>query len=127
VRLLLDTHALLWWLFKLPHLGERAEDAIRDPAAEVYVSALSAGEIEIRRAIGKMDGPDDLGVQVERHGFTELPFTIRHGVALRELPLHHRDPFDRMLLAQARAEGLTLVTADRAMSAYGVPILPATD
>jgi PIN domain nuclease of toxin-antitoxin system len=127
VTLLLDTHVLLWWLFRLPQLGRRAATAIRDPASEVYVSALSAGEIEIKRAIGKMDGPEDLNVQMERHGFTELPFSVRHGLAMRDLPLHHRDPFDRMLLAQARVEGLTLVTADRAMSAYGVPILCATD
>lgn len=126
MRLLLDTHALLWWLFQLPHLGPRAAAAIEDPASDVYVSALSAGEIEIKRAVGKMDGPDDLNVQIEFNDFTELPFTIRHGVALRELPLHHRDPFDRMLVAQARVEGLTLVTADRAMKAYDVQILPAT-
>lgn len=126
MKLLLDTNALLWWLFRLPQLGKQATAAIQDPGSEVYVSALSAGEIEIKRAIGKMDGPHDLPHQVERHGFTELAFTLKHGSAMRELPLHHRDPFDRMLIAQARVEGLTLVTADRAMSAYDVPILPAT-
>ena len=127
MRLLLDTHVLLWWLFELPQLGKRASHAIQDPESEVFVSAISAGEIEIKRAIGKLDGPEDLPVQVGRDGFTELPFTLRHGSALRALPLHHKDPFDRMLIAQARLEGLTLVTADRAMSDYDVPILPAAD
>jgi PIN domain nuclease of toxin-antitoxin system len=101
VKLLLDTHVLLWWLFELPQLGKRASHAIQDPASEVFVSALAAGEIEVKRAIGKMDGPKDLPVQVEQNGFTELPFTLRHGSAMRELPLHHKDPFDRMLIAQA--------------------------
>lgn len=126
MRLLLDTHVLLWWLLRLPQLGARARAAIEDPVSTVHVSALNAAEIEIKRAIGKMDAPGDLREQVEGTGFTELAFTIRHGVALRDLPLHHKDPFDRMLIAQARVEGLTLVTADRAMSAYDVPVLPAT-
>jgi PIN domain nuclease of toxin-antitoxin system len=126
VRLLLDTHALLWWMFALPQLGPRALEAISDPESDVHVSALTAAEIEVKRAVGKMDAPPDLREQVERNGFTELPFTLHHGCALRDLPLHHRDPFDRMLVAQARVEGLTIVTADKAISAYDVPVLPAT-
>lgn len=127
MRLLLDTHALLWWLFRLPHLGQRAAAAIEDPSSDVHVSAVSAAEIEIKRAIGKMDAPSDLDVQVKQDGFVDLPFTIRHGIALRDLAMHHRDPFDRMLIAQARAEGLTLVTSDRAMRAYDVPIMSASE
>jgi PIN domain nuclease of toxin-antitoxin system len=127
VRLLLDTHALLWWLGEMPRLGTGAREAISNPTNDVHVSGVTAGEVEIKRALGKLDAPFDLLEQVEKSAFTELGFTLRHGSAMRELPLHHKDPFDRMLVAQARVEGLTLVTADRAMSAYDVPILPATD
>jgi PIN domain nuclease of toxin-antitoxin system len=100
---------------------------VGSPASEVYVSAITGGEIGIKKALGRLDAPDDLPEQLAAHGFVELPVTLRHGLALAELPLHHRDPFDRLLLAQATVEGLTLVTADRAMSAYGVRILPATN
>ncbi|GAA3080761.1 type II toxin-antitoxin system VapC family toxin [Pseudonocardia yunnanensis] len=127
MRLLLDTHALLWWLFAVPQLGPGALAAIGDPESDVYVSALTAAEIEIKRAVGKLAVPPDLREQMERNGFTELPFTIRHGGALRDLPLHHRDPFDSMLVAQARVEGLTIVTADKAITPYDVAILPATE
>jgi PIN domain nuclease of toxin-antitoxin system len=127
VRLLLDTQALLWWLFGVPQLGPGALAAIGDPESDVHVSALTAAEIEIRRSVGKLATPPDLREQIERNGFTELPFTLRHGSALRDLPLHHGDPFDRMLVAQARAEGLTIVTADKAVAAYDVAILPAAE
>lgn len=127
MRLLLDTHVLLWWLGRFPRLGAKAQAAIGNPASEALVSSLSAAEIEIKRARGKIDAPDDLAEQLVRHGFTELAFTIAHALALRELPMHHRDPFDRMLIAQARREGLTVVTANRAIGDYDVPILSATD
>lgn len=126
MRLLLDTHPLLWWLARLPRLGPGALAAITSPASEVHVSGVTAGEISVKRARGKLDAPDDLPTQLERHGFAELPFTVRHGQAVLDLPLHHKDPFDRFLIAQARVEGLTLVTADRQMNAYDVPILLAT-
>ena len=126
MRLLLDTNALLWWLGRSPRLGSSARAAIASPASEVRVSGLTVAEIEIKRALGKLETPDDLQAQLDRHAFAELPLTVRHAMGLRDLPLHHRDPFDRMLIAQARVEGLTFVTADRAMSAYDVPILPAS-
>lgn len=126
MRLLLDTHALLWWLFELPQLGSTARAAIGSPASEVYVSAVSATEISIKRATGKLDAPDDLPEQLVINSFVELPLSVRHGLAVGELPPHHGDPFDRMLISQARVEGLTLVTADRKLSAYDVPILSAT-
>ncbi|MBC8091793.1 MAG: type II toxin-antitoxin system VapC family toxin [Pseudonocardia sp.] len=127
MRLLLDTHALLWWLGELPRLGAAARIEIGSPASEVHVSAVTATEISIKQAIGKLDAPDDLPEQLSLNGFSELPLTVRHGLAVAELPLLHGDPFDRMLIAQARVEGLTLVTADRKISAYDVPILSAAD
>jgi PIN domain nuclease of toxin-antitoxin system len=126
VRLLLDTHVLLWWLSRSQRLGPIAEESIASPASEVCVSGLTVAEIEIERALGKLEAPDDLQEQLAHHGFDGLSLTVRHALGLRDLPLHHGDPIDRLLIAQARAEGLTFVTADRAMSAYDVPILLAS-
>jgi PIN domain nuclease of toxin-antitoxin system len=124
-RLLLDTNALLWWLADDgERLGAVARDRIADPDAAVYVSAISSTEIAIKQSIGKLRAPDDLADQVEANGFIELPLLIRHGSTLATLPCHHRDPFDRMLLAQASSEGLTLITGDRALAAYDVPLIP---
>lgn len=127
MRLLLDTHALLWWLFKLPRLGGAARLGIAAVENEVFVSAVSGYEIAYKRALGKLAAPDDLESQVTGLGFSGQPVTLRHAVAAGNLPQHHKDPFDRLLVAQARCEGLTLVTADAQLAAYGVPILPATE
>lgn len=124
MRLLLDTHVLLWWLGALPRLGVSARDAIAT-ADKVLVSAVSGYEIGFKRFLGKLDVPDDLESQLERHGFDRLPVTLRHAARAADLAVHHRDPFDRILVAQARCEGLTLVTTDRKISVYDVPILPA--
>ncbi|OLT09809.1 hypothetical protein BJF78_06090 [Pseudonocardia sp. CNS-139] len=99
-------------------IARNGRPAIEDPANDVHVSGVSAGEVEIKRAIGKLRAPDDLLERVQDSGFTEPAFTIRHGLAMRELLRHHEDPFDRMLVAQARVDGLTVVAADRAMSSY---------
>ena len=124
MRLLLDTVAILRWLQPAPPLSRGAHDAIVQ-ASEVYVSAVSAVEIAVKAAVGKLRTPDDLTEQIVDKAMIELPLTVRHGLAMRDLPLYHRDPFDRMLIAQARCEGLTIVTSDRAFAAYDVPILPA--
>jgi PIN domain nuclease of toxin-antitoxin system len=124
VRLLLDTHALLWWLAD-EGLTSQARDAIADPAALVVVSAVSAWEISIKKALGKLVAPDDLEHQVQAGGFMRLPISIAHGVAAGQLVRHHEDPFDRMLIAQAYAEGLTIVTRDKRFADYGVALLPA--
>jgi len=124
VRLLLDTHALLWWLAD-EGMTTEARDAIADPANIVAVSAASAWEISIKKALGKLAAPDDLEQQVQTGGFLPLPITIAHGVAAGQLPHHHEDPFDRMLIAQAHIEGLTIVTRDKRFDAYGVALLPA--
>lgn len=125
MRLLLDTHALIWWLEGGARLGEQARAAIRSRANEVRVSPVSAVEISIKVAKGKLDAPGDLVAQLTRHGFTALPVTIEHGIAMLGFTANHGDPFDRLLIAQARCEGLTIVTADRSFAAYDVPILPA--
>jgi PIN domain nuclease of toxin-antitoxin system len=124
VRLLLDTHALLWWLAD-EGLSAPARDAIAEPANLVAVSAASAWEISIKKALGKLVAPDDLEQQVQAGGFVALPISIAHAVAAGALNRHHEDPFDRMLIAQALAEGLTIVTRDKRFNDYGVALLPA--
>jgi PIN domain nuclease of toxin-antitoxin system len=124
MRLLLDTNALLWWLAD-EGLAAQARDAIADPENLVVVSAVSAWEISIKKALGKLAAPDDLEHQVQVGGFTPLPITIAHGVAAGKLARHHDDPFDRMLIAQALAERLTVVTRGKRFSDYSVTLLPA--
>ena len=124
MRLLLDTHALLWWLSDDARLGKTAAAAIAE-ADLVAVSAASAWEIGIKQASGKLAGPDDLQAELATNGFTELPVTVAHALAAGALPPHHADPFDRMLVAQSRLEGLTLVTRDDRLAAYGIAHLRA--
>jgi PIN domain nuclease of toxin-antitoxin system len=124
VRLLLDTHVLLWWLAS-EGLSADAQNAISDPANLVAVSAASAWEISIKKSLGKLMAPDDLEQQVRTGGFFELPISIGHATAAGALARHHDDPFDRMLIAQALAEGLTVVTSDKRFRDYGVPLMPA--
>ncbi|MDQ2788651.1 MAG: type II toxin-antitoxin system VapC family toxin [Actinomycetota bacterium] len=124
MRLLLDTNVLIWWLAESPRLSKETRDAIT-AEPEVIVSAVSAFEIAVKSAIGKLRVPDDLEVQIVEQAMTELPVTVRHGLAVGQLPMHHRDPFDRFLIAQAQCEGLTIITADRAFAAYDVPIMAA--
>lgn len=126
-RLLLDTHVLLWWLAHDPALGFDAYEAIRDAHNDVYVSAASTWEASIKKALGKLEAPDDLDRIVEVERFLKLPISLYHGQMAGQLPPYHRDPFDRMLVAQAQAEGLTVVTADRNIPRYGVQTLPAYD
>jgi PIN domain nuclease of toxin-antitoxin system len=124
MRLLLDTHVVLWWLGGVPRLGERAQTDIAG-ADEVLVSAVSCYEIAFKQNLGKLQATDELDRYLEADGFLALPVTLKHAVSAGRLPLHNRDPFDRLLVAQARCEGLTLVTADGRLRAYDVPILDA--
>ncbi len=124
MRLLLDTHALLWWLAD-EGLTADARAAIAAGHNQVLVSAASAWEIAIKRALGRLSAPEDLLDQLAASGFDHLPIALRHALAVSDLPAHHRDPFDRMLIAQAMVEGLTVVTRDRRFSAYPVAVLPA--
>ena len=124
MSLLLDTHVLLWWLSRNPALAEEARSAIAEDSL-VFVSAATAWEIAIKRGSGKLTAPSDLEEQIERHNFQPLPITLPHALRAGSLPRHHNDPFDRMLVAQAEMEQLTVVTRDSRMARYGVPILPA--
>ncbi|MGH9083094.1 MAG: type II toxin-antitoxin system VapC family toxin [Acidimicrobiales bacterium] len=121
-RLLLDTHPLLWWLSAEAIAGE-AGDAIADPSSVVAVSAASIWEITIKRQIGKLRFEGSPADEVRAAGFEHLPITAAHAELAGDLPLHHRDPFDRMLVAQAQAEGLTLVSGDPAFDLYDVRLL----
>ena len=125
MSLLLDTHVLLWWLAADPALSSAASEAISDPDTEVRVSAVSGWEISIKRALGKLEAPGDLEAMLERHGFVPLVIDVRHAVLAGDLPRHHDDPFDRMLVAQARLEELTIVSRDERLGRYGVPIIQA--
>ena len=123
MRLLLDTHALLWTLGEPAKLRNEAREAIEDEGNDVFVSAVSAWEIAIKRALGKLSAPDDLEPGIVSQGFSPLHITFHHAEVAGALPQHHADPFDRMLIAQAQAEGLTLVTRDARIPLYGVRTL----
>jgi len=125
LNLLLDTHALLWCLSSPDRLHRDTRKKVEAPAQIVFVSAVSAWEIEVKRALGKLKAPADLQDQLDANRFTELPLHWRHVGALRSLPDHHRDPFDRMLIAQALADGLVIVTSDDRIRTYPVRTLPA--
>jgi PIN domain nuclease of toxin-antitoxin system len=126
VLLLLDTHSFLWWLSDDPSLGPTARAAIADAENIVFVSAATAWEISVKRAKGKLDAPGDIEDWVRANSFVELPIEITHAVLAGELPNHHTDPFDRMLVAQAGLEEHVLVTADSEIPKYEVKILDAS-
>ena len=125
MRLLLDTHVLLWALTDDPSLSAAARAAIVDGRNRVVVSAVSAWEITIKRSLGKLRAPADLAKEVAAHRFTPLAVSLEHALAVGALPDLHRDPFDRLLVAQAGVEGLTIVTRDRAIARYDVDVLGA--
>lgn len=126
-RFLLDTQVWLWWQADDRRLGRHARSTIAS-APEVHVSAASIWEIAIKAALGKLDFPEDspIAEELERDGFRSMPITIEHAMAVRTLPPIHRDPFDRMLVAQAHIEGLVIITADSILEHYGAPVLSAT-
>lgn len=120
MSLLLDTHIVLWWL------NGDLSDETRDLLAReqhVYMSAVTPWEISVKQAAGKLNGPEDLAVRARGTQFQPLPIVAEHGIRAGQLPPHHEDPFDRMLVAQAQAEGLTLVTRDKFIPLYDVPVL----
>ena len=127
MRLLLDTHAFLWWLLADPALSVAARSAVADAENEVFVSAASAWEITTKFRIGKLPKATfivtDIAGTIAQQGFIELPVAIRHGQLAGSLPGIHKDPFDRMLVAQAIVEDVTIVSGDQILSAYGVPRL----
>jgi PIN domain nuclease of toxin-antitoxin system len=122
VRLLLDTHVVLWQLAGVRELGVGARETIAT-ATELAFSVVSFAEIGVKAALGKLSVPDDLHAQVRSSGVRVLGLSPDDGLAVASLPLHHRDPFDRLLVAQARHGGFTLVTADPRMHAYDITVL----
>ncbi len=125
MRLLLDTHVLLWWLGEPDQLTQGAREAISDVRTEVLVSAATIWEAGIEKALGKLQVADDLLASAIRGGMTELPISGRHAEAAAALPPHHQDPFDGLLVAQAHIERVTLCTRDPRMSSYGIAVLVA--
>jgi len=125
-RILLDTHVWIWWYTGDRRLGPDSVNLIKR-SPEVRLSAASAWEMSIKRSLGKLVVPAslDIGAEVERDGFQELAVTIEHARALHALPVLHRDPFDRMIVAQAQVEGLAVLTADSAIAQYTVPVIDA--
>lgn len=123
-RLLLDTHTFLWWRSDPDRLSAAARKAIAE-AELVFVSAASAWEAAIKVSIGRLSLPDTIEAGVEASGFEKLVVTFAHAERVATLPLHHRDPFDRILVAQALVEDLTLVSSDGQLAAYDVPLLEA--
>lgn len=124
MRLLLDTHALIWWLAADNALSSTARSAIADPANDIFVSAASAWEIATKHRIGKLPQAAllaaDVAGFVSAEGFNELPVSIRHGQLAGDLPRIHKDPFDRMLIAQAVTADMTIVSNETLFGAYGV-------
>ncbi len=126
MRLLVDSHVALWWLEANDKLGPQTRDLL-ESADEAYFSAATPWELGIERALGKLDFPDGMADALVAAGFTELRISAAHAESAAKLPPHHRDPFDRMLIAQARAEAFVLVTADRAMQPYDLQLLDARE
>ncbi len=125
MNILLDTHALLWWLGDDEELSREAREAISNPENTVFLSAVVVWEIRIKQGIGKLELPDEFSAVLDRQPFTELPITIDHANAVAGLPLIHRDPFDRLLVAQAMVEELTIVSRDSVIADYGVTVIVA--
>ena len=121
--LLLDTHVLLWYMEDNPRLGAEIRTAMERAAPQVFVSLASVWEMSIKSALGKLHMPPNLAATLAATGVQLLPITLAHALAAGALPSHHRDPFDRMLVAQAQLDGLTLVTHDGRMRPYGVSVL----
>jgi PIN domain nuclease of toxin-antitoxin system len=128
VRLLFDTHALLWWLADDDRLGARARGLVEDPVNDVIVSAVSLWEIVVKARIGKLQADiEEIADTIQREGFTPLAITTAHLRTLAELPIHHRDPFDHLLIAQAIVENATFISEDRNTHHYPIQLVTCTD
>lgn len=123
MKLLLDTQAFLWWMADSSRLSPRARGEISNPENEIFFSIASAWEISIKRSLGKLKAPDDLAASIDEQSFDLLGITLAHINALGQLKHHHRDPFDRMLIAQASTERAKLVSGDAIFHSYGTDIL----
>lgn len=127
MKLLLDTHVFIWWINGSPRLSARCTEAVRDEASRVFVSLASVWEIAIKAGLKRFEVPRNMLAFVRHnlsfYDFTLLPIEMEHAVAVRHLPLHHHDPFDRMLIAQSRVEGMTLASSDRHFTTYGIDLV----
>ncbi|MFO8073298.1 MAG: type II toxin-antitoxin system VapC family toxin [Polyangia bacterium] len=127
MRYLVDTHVLLWWLFDDPELPDGVREILADPADEILVSAASAWEIATKHRVGKLDAAaelvKDIPAWIDRAGFTELSVTVSHAQRAAGFGHAHRDPFDRVLAAQSEIEGVPLVTSDRVLATFGIPVV----
>ncbi|NNC12904.1 type II toxin-antitoxin system VapC family toxin [Planctomonas sp. JC2975] len=123
MRALLDTHILLWWLSDDSRLSATHRAIIGDTGNELLVSSVTVAEIAIKSSLGKLTSPDDLVSVLDAQGFRSLPLTADHADALRTLPWHHRDPFDRMLVAQSAVERVPFLSADARITQYGIDLI----
>jgi PIN domain nuclease of toxin-antitoxin system len=127
VRFLLDTHTFLWWITDDPHLSERARQVISDPENDIFLSAASGWEMAIKTQLGKLQLPDRfeqfIAEQLFRNNITSLPVMMSHALHVQSLPLHHRDPFDRLLIAQGQLEKMPIITTDSVFADYDVEIV----
>ena len=127
MKALLDTHVVLWWLFNDPKLSEKCKLLIGDPQVEILVSAASGWEISTKHRLGKLPEAGDVATELPRHlrqaRFCVLPISLEHAHLAGSLPGPHRDPFDRMIMAQALVEGLSVVTSDPVFTDYSVPVI----
>lgn len=122
---LLDTHTLLWWLNDDPALSDKARATISDGGNLIFISAVVIWEIRIKQALGKLEIPSEFRAVLERQAFEALAITVDHAHAVAQVPLIHSDPFDRMLVAQARVEGFTIVSRDSIFERYRIPLIKA--
>jgi PIN domain nuclease of toxin-antitoxin system len=125
MNLLLDTHVLLWWLDDNPGLSRRARTVIADGNNLVFVSAAVIWEIQIKHVLGKLKIPKNFRKVLDQQGFELLDITVEHAYAVGNLPLYHRDPFDRILVVQAKLENMILVSRDKRIKKYKVPLINA--
>lgn len=125
MKFLLDTHALLWWLDNNPTLSRKAKQVISLEKNIIYVSAVSAWEIAIKKSLGKLEAPDNLEEVIKINNFIPLPISFTHALDIGKLPNYHEDPFDRLLIAQAKYEKLTLITRDANIIKYDVAVIEA--
>ena len=125
MNLLLDTCVLLWWLDDPDLLSEGASTAIKEPDNEIIVSVVLVWEVAIKKALGKLETPENLKEMIADSGFELIPIDYEHAWQVKDLPFHHKDPFDRLLVTQAKVEHLTIVTRDPKLKPYNIPILEA--
>lgn len=123
MKLILDTHAALWWLADDARVGSEAARHLTDDTNQVLLSAAVVWEVAIKRSLGKLDAPQDLAPSLLSAGAQPLPMTLDHASAVQTLPWHHRDPFDRILIAQALIEGAALVSRDEPLRSYGIHLI----